>query len=305
MYTLVIPIYNNADFAEPLAKACADLNSKLGGTLEVIMIDDGSRDGSPEALRKSFAAAGLRYQVSRHARNFGSFAAIRSGLEIGKGPYFAVMAADLQEPPSLILDFFRILSAKEANVVLGKRRSRKDPFGSVIFANVFWGLVRKLINPDIPKGGVDIFGCDRQFRDLLLSLKEHHTSLIGQLFWLGMTRKFVEYDRLERAHGTSGWSFRKRLKYFSDTLFSFSDLPVRVLLVSGIVGIVIAIGLMLVVFAAKFLGRIEIPGYAATLSVILFFAALNSFGLGLIGSYVWRAYENTKGRPISIIHEEN
>jgi len=164
-------------------------------------------------------------------------------------------------------------------------------------ATLFWWLYRRFVQPEVPPGGIDVFACNRAFRDHLLEMRETNTSLVGQIVWLGFRRKLIPYRRLPRRHGTSAWSFSRKLKYLLDSLFAFSDFPIRALTWAGAAGLAISIVLALIVLVAKITGAIDVPGYAATVLTIIFFAALNSFGLGIIGSYTWRAYENTKGRP--------
>ena len=189
----------------------------------------------------------------------------------------------------------------ECDVAVGVREDRKDPFLTRISSSLFWRLYQKLVQKDMPANGVDIFGCNKIFRDRLIALNELNSSLVGLVFWLGFRRKFVPYVRQEREHGKSAWTLKKKLRYLSDSLFSFSDLPIQLLLVLGFFGVASSVLIGLVVIAARLVGLISVPGYTATVLVILFFAGLNSLGLGLIGSYVWRAFENTKARPTAVV----
>jgi len=148
---------------------------------------------------------------------------------------------------------------------------------------------------------VDIFGCNRQVRDRLVAFTENNSFLVGQLLWLGFRRKLVPYVRRRREHGTSAWSLRKKLHYLMDAIFAFSDLPIRLLVAFGLLGMAVAVFLSALVLVAKLSGMIDVPGYTATVLVIVFFAALNSLGLGIIGSYTWRVFENTKARPHAIV----
>jgi glycosyltransferase involved in cell wall biosynthesis len=243
----------------------------------------------------------VRAQLLSHSRNFGAFAAIRTGLAAARGDDVAVMAADLQEPIELIERFYDVLARDEADIVVGTRVARADPFFSRVASAMFWGLYRRLVLPQIPPGGVDVFACNRAFRTELLAMGEANTSLVGQLFWLGMRRAVLPYERLERRHGRSGWSFSRKLKYLMDSVFAFSDLPVRLLILVGGLGLGTSLLLGGVVAVARLLGYITLPGYAMTMLTLLFVGGLNTFGLGLIGAYVWRAYENTKQRPLAIV----
>lgn len=301
MYSLVVPVYRNEGSLAALLDEIGGLNERLNGELEAVFVVDGSPDRSYAILRESLPHCPFRAQLLTHSRNFGSFAAIRSGLSAAKGEYMAVMAADLQEPIGLAEKFFTSLSRDEADIAVGTRVARADPLGARIASGIFWWLYRKLVQPDIPRGGVDVFACNRQFRDELLALGESNSSLIGQLFWLGMRRIAIPYERLPRQQGRSAWSLSRKLKYLMDSLFAFSDLPIHVLLIVGSLGIAVAVALGTLVVIVRLLGIVGVPGYAMTIVTLVFFGGLNTFGLGLIGAYVWRAYENTKQRPLSVV----
>lgn len=300
-YSLVIPVYKNAESIPQLLPACEDLARRLDGQLEVVFVVDGSPDASHLMLRDQLPAATFPSRLVLLSRNFGSFAAIREGLRLATGLYLAVMAADLQEPPELVVSFFHLLASEPVDLVLGAREGRADPPISRALSGLFWWGYRRLVDPQMPVGGVDVFGCNRDFRDRLLLLPEANSSLVGLLLWLGYRRRVIPYTRLARQAGKSAWTFKKKLKYLFDSVFAFSDLPIRLLGILGGVGLFTSVVLAVVVFIARLLGWISVPGYAATVLVVTFFAALNTFGLGVVGSYVWRTFENTKGRPLAIV----
>lgn len=308
MLTLVIPVYKNEGSIPDLLTAVGGLHLQLEGELETIFVIDGSPDRCYELLRDSLPSQPFRSKLALLSRNFGSFAAIRMGLELCESDRYAVMAADLQEPPALVLDMDEALRSEQFDVVVGTREGRNDPLSSRIPAQFFWWLYRKYVLPDVPPGGVDVFGCNRAFRDTLLNLEERHSSLIAQIFWLGFRRKFISYVRQPRQHGESAWTLRKKINYLMDSVFAFTDLPIRLLIrvggsaafFAGVLGVVVASG--------KLMGLISVPGYAITMLTIIFLGAVNLFGLGIVGSYAWRTYENTKGRPHAIpmhIHHFN
>ncbi|MET7418535.1 glycosyltransferase family 2 protein [Dactylosporangium sp. NPDC005555] len=304
MYSLIVPVYRNEDTVHDLLAAVGDLHDELGGRLEAVFVVDGSPDRSAELLQALLPAQRFPARLVLLSRNFGSFAAIRVGLQHATGDYFAVMAADLQEPPELALEFFRTLAADEHDVVVGTREGRADPLGQRVAARLFWGVYRRIIVRDMPSGGVDMFGCNRAFRDCLLACEEANTSLVALLFWLGFRRKQVAYTRRPRAAGGSGWTLRKKVTYLMDSVFAFTDLPVRLLMTSGTVGLLVSLTLGAVVVSARLAGLFDVPGYAATVLVVLFFGGMNALGLGVVGSYAWRGYENTKRRPLAVAARE-
>jgi glycosyltransferase involved in cell wall biosynthesis len=298
--SLVIPVYRNEESLPSLLKAVDNLNVELHGALEVVFVVDGSPDRSYEILRDSLPQQNFASQLILLSKNFGSFMAIRTGLQHGKGTTFAVMAADLQEPPSLVLTMNRVLNTEPVDVVVGVRESRQDPFLSKLASKTFWGLYKRYVIPEMPAGGVDMFGCNLEFRDNLLKLEERHSSLIAQIFWLGFRRQIVHYSRVAREHGKSAWTLRKKVNYLMDSVFSFTDLPIRLLIRVGAVGSALSALYGVSVVLAKLGGLIDVPGYAMTLFTITLLGSLNLLGLGVIGSYAWRTYENTKGRPLAI-----
>lgn len=300
-FSIVIPVYRNEDSIPPLLDALDALAATLDGPLEVVFVVDGSPDRSFALLEAALPDRHFRARLILLSRNFGAFAAIRCGLAEAGGDFIGVMAADLQEPPSLMRDFFAALTDKPLDVVFGKRLGRADPGLSRLASNLFWAAYRRLVQPDVPEGGVDVFALTAAFRDRLVTMGEANSSLLGLLFWLGGRREFIGYARLAREHGRSAWTFRKKLTYLLDSVFAFSDLPVRILMGAGLFGLGVALLLSLVVLSARLLGFYEVPGYAGSMLAILFFGALNTFGIGIVGNYSWRAYENTKQRPLNVV----
>lgn len=299
-FSLIIPVYKNEGSIPELLAACAVLCGEVAGALEVVFVVDGSPDRCWELLRAALPTQPFASQLCLHSRNFGSFAAIRTGLGVARGRVMAVMAADLQEPTSLARDFFRRLDAGEADVAVGVREGRSDPVLSGLSSRLFWWVYRKWVLPEIPPGGVDMFGCTRQVAERLLELPERNSSLVGQLFWVGFKRIEVPYVRQERRHGASAWSFSKKVKYLLDSVYAFSDLPIRALKWLGGTSAAVGAVVSVIVLVARLLGKIEVPGYTPIVLSVTVFGGLNAFGLGLIGEYVWRTFENTKGRPLAI-----
>jgi glycosyltransferase involved in cell wall biosynthesis len=305
MYSVVIPVYGNADSLPDVIAALTEVDrvirQRFSVELEAVFVVDASPDQSYDILKRFLPLASFPSKLLLHARNFGSFAAIRTGLRAGTGPYFGMIAADLQEPPELLVSFLAELMSGQYDVVVGNRLNRDDPTTSRFMSNLFWGLYRKFVIPEIPRGGIDLFGCNEAIRGQLLNLEEANTSLVGLVFWLGFRRKEVGYERRLRKYGKSAWTFRKKLRYLIDSVFAFTDLPIRLLTVFGILGLVISSIFGMVVLVARLLDYIREPGYAALIITIMFFGALNVTGIGIVGAYVWRSYENTKRRPFAIV----
>jgi glycosyltransferase involved in cell wall biosynthesis len=304
MNSLIVPVYRNEDSLADLLDTIDVIDVAVDGELEAVFVVDGSPDRSAEVLRSALPTRAFRSRLVLLSRNFGAFAAIRVGLEHATGQHFAVMAADLQEPPELPIEFFRVLAAGDYDIVVGTRTDRADPILSRWSSALFWRFYRRHVVPSIPRGGIDVFGCNQTVRDHLLACEESNTSLVALLFWLGFRRHEVAYTRRPRLRGKSAWNRRKRFTYFADSIFSFTDLPVRLLMWFGLAGVLVSMIFGLLVLIERLVNATEVPGYAAITLTVLFFGGLNSLGLGVIGSYVWRAYENTKRRPLAVVFRE-
>jgi polyisoprenyl-phosphate glycosyltransferase len=299
--SLVIPVYNNRENLPRLLRELETFAALLPARLEVVFVVDGATDGSLEYLQTHLPEWSVSSRLVELSRNFGSFPAITAGLQHASGQYMVVMAADLQEPPALALEFHRILSADEADVVFGVRSARSDPWWSRWMSNGFWRLYRRLVVRDMPRGGVDVFGCTRQVSARLAELREAHTSLVALVFWVGFRRRFVAYDRQPRLEGRSGWTFGRKLRYAIDSVFSFTDLPIRALMLLGVIGTTVAMTAGVSVFVMWMLGRIPVLGYTPLMLVITFFGGLTALGFGITGQYLWLALQNARQRPPFIV----
>lgn len=305
-YSVVVPVYGNEQTIPELIDECGRLAVELDGRLEVVFVVDGSPDGSLILLRRLLAdSKSFTAQLIALSRNFGSFSAIRAGIAAAEGELIAIMAADLQEPISLIQDFFRALASGRYDIAVGTRISRSDPMASMVTSRAFWGLFRRMGQPDIPRGGADVFACTRQVASQLIRLDESHTSLIGLLYWVGFRRCEIPYERRPRPVGKTAWRFRRKLRYLLDSLFSFTDIPIMAITAIGMIGVIVSAGVAIAVLVAWLTSGIAVAGYTPIMLAIVFTASSVLVSLGVIGSYVWRTYENTKGRPgaIAMTHE--
>jgi polyisoprenyl-phosphate glycosyltransferase len=302
-FSLVVPVYRNEENIPDLIEAVGDLLTRRGTSAEVIFVVDGSPDRSHELLRATLPHQPWRSQLVTHSRNFGSFAAIRTGMTVANGKAIAVMAADLQEPPELVIQFWDILARDQADVVFGKRIARNDSFASRLSSSIFWAVYRKLVFPDIPDGGVDMFAVNARAKDAVLSISEPNSSLIGQLFWVGFRRKFVPYERSARRAGRSGWTIRRKMIYMVDSFIAFSDLPIIFQIWLGLLGVLVSGATGAVVVIARIAGWITLKGYTPVILMVAFVGSFLLLSQGILGLYLWRTFENTKRRPLSIVSE--
>jgi glycosyltransferase involved in cell wall biosynthesis len=302
LLSLIVPLYRSEEGLNRLLAALVNLERQLAPTpFEVVFVVDGSPDRCYEILSASLPEFPVPSQLIALSRNFGSFCAIAAGLRSAKGTTFAVLAADLQEPPELVVQFARILENDEADVCFGVRSGRSDGWLSDLLSNAFWMLYRRFVIRDMPPGGVDIFGCNLAVRNHLLALPEVNTNLIALLFWLGFRRKFISYERRPRLEGRSAWTFGKKLKYSFDSIFNFTDLPIQWLLAVGALTSILSVMLAAVVLYARYTGKIQVAGYTPIVLIIMFFGGLTAIGLGIVGQYLWLSLQNSRRRPNFVI----
>jgi polyisoprenyl-phosphate glycosyltransferase len=296
---VVVPVYGNEESLPDLLEQMASLHQRYP-EVEGVFVVDGSPDNSYALLRLRLPAMPFRSTLVSLSRNFGSHAAIRAGMAAVNADTFAILAADLQQPVSSVGQFFEALDGG-ADIVIGERASRDDRWTSRVAADLFWSLYRRFVDRRVPRGGVDSFGCTRQVREVLVSLPEASSNLIALLFWVGFRRAAVSYPRGARKSGRSGWTLARRLRYAFDTAFAFSDLPITVMMTTGVLGIGAAVVFGVILFVARLTHSIEVPGYTAIMLAVLFSFSTLLLGLGIIGGYVWRISESTKGRPSYLV----
>ena len=302
--SLVIHVYKSLETLPQLLEMLSRLDERLRGGIEVVFVVDGSPDGSFAFLLDSLESTSFSSQLVSLSRNFGAFEAIKTGLDLANGNFTAVMSADLQEPIELIERFYEVLEGGDFDVAVGSRESRIDPWFSKMLSSSYWGLYRRFIQPEMPRGGVDVFAINRRVRDQIVTASESNTSLVGYLLWVGFRRTEIKYSRLQRAAGSSSWTVRKKIRYFANSVFSFSSLPISIILFVGAFGSIATFVVAFVVFMAWLTNGIEVPGYTAQILVQLFSTGSLLFAIGLVGTYAWRTYENSKQRPGSIVMSE-
>jgi len=298
--SVVVPVYRNEASLPELLRQLAELYAGSSHPFELVFVVDGSPDNSYALLKLRLGGMPFPSQLIALSRNFGSFAAIRAGMTHARGEFVAILAADLQQPVSSITQFFAALEAG-ADIVIAQRESRDDPWLSKLASTTFWRLYRRFVQPEMPEGGTDTFACTRRVRDVLVGLPEANSALVGLLFWVGFRRELITFPRARRASGKSGWSFKRKFRYAFDTAFAFSDLPITMMLIAGAVGIGGALLASVAVIVAWAFGAIDVRGYTPLMLAVLFTFSTMLLALGIVGGYVWRIFENTKGRPAPLV----
>lgn len=301
--SVVIPVYFNAGSLPDLHAALAGVEGELGKrglALELIFVDDGSGDDSLAALHE-IRRLRPATRVVKLTRNFGSVPAIRTGLRYVTGDCFAFLAADLQDPPELILTMVdRWLAGHK--FVICERIARDDPLSSRLFSRGYYFLLRKLVLPGYPAGGFDLALMDRA---LLAPLRDSAKSAFLPLlaYWLGFKPVVLEYERRPRRHGRSRWTLGKKFRAFLDVMLGFSVTPIRLISAVGAIVSVASIGYGAVIVAAALLGDAPVPGFPTLAALITFLLGLIILMLGVIGEYLWRVFDESNRRPEAVIDE--
>jgi dolichol-phosphate mannosyltransferase len=301
--SIVIPVYYNEDNLIPLYE---DIKTKYIDVIdydyELVMVNDGSGDGSKEVL-KEIAGRDKNVRVISLSRNFGSHAAILCGLAHSTGDCAVVKTADLQEPSELLHEMVASWKAGN-NVVLAVREGRDESRQTIAFANLYYSLVRKLALPTMPKKGFDVYLVDRKVIDVLNSLDEKNSALTGQILWSGFRTGIIYYDRKAREIGKSRWTLKKKIRLVADTLFGFSTVPIRILEIVGLVVFIVGIIWAFVVLLARIEGRVPVSGYTTLVILNLVSFGILMLSMGILGEYLWRTFDASRGRPPYIVEDE-
>lgn len=302
--SMVIPVYFNEENLRPLYQ---DIREKIIDVVdydyEIVMVNDGSKDDS-YAVMQELAEKDRHIKIVSLSKNFGSHAAILCGLAKCTGDCAVVKAADLQEPTELVLEMVDRWKGG-SNVVLAVREGREESKKQTLFANLYYTLVRKAALPSMPKGGFDVYLLDRKVIDVLMALDERNSALTGQILWSGFRTEQVYYTRLAREIGTSRWTLKKKIRLVSDTLYSFSTLPIKIVTAVGILSFVCSLIWALCVVVFRIAGMIEVSGWTTLFVFNLFSFGVMMLTMGIIGEYLWRTFDASRNRPPYIVEDEN
>lgn len=299
--SIVVPVYYNADTLELLYE---DMRKKILdklGDYEIVFVDDGSGDDSWEVMN-ALRARDERIRCIKLSKNYGEHAALLAGLSACTGDCAVTKQADLQEDSSIILEMYE--SWKKGNkVVLAVRKERKENRLKVFFANLYYMLIRRMVNKNMPAGGCDCYLVDRKVIEVLERLDEKNSSLTLQVMWVGFRTDMIYFVRQDREVGKSRWTLSKKIKLVADSIFSFTYLPLRIMMGLGALFDIASVILLVSVLVEKFTVGTPIQGWASIMCVLLFGFGMLMLMLGIIGEYIWRALDAARNRPTYIIDE--
>ncbi|CAG4906819.1 glycosyltransferase [Paraburkholderia saeva] len=301
--SVVVPVYFNEGslpnlFDELLSLEHELLERSVG--LEMIFVDDGSKDGSLARLLE-FKARRSDVKVIKLTRNFGAVHCSKTGFKFVTGDAFMIVAADLQDPPSLLVEMVDRWIAG-SKFVICERETREDPFVSKLYSKIYYKLLRMIVLRDFPAGGYDMALMDKAFLPHLVnSSKSVFTPILA--YWLGYEPNVIKYHRTAREHGRSRWTFKKKFNALLDVFLGFSMTPIRAI---SAVGVIVALGSFLYgtsVILSALLGRVPIQGFSTLVALITFLLGLIIVMLGIVGEYLWRIFDETNRRPETVIEE--
>ena len=303
--TIVVPCYNEEENIVPFYEAVSEVEPALNGVeLEYVFIDDGSKDATIDNL-KALADRDSRVHYVSFSRNFGKEAGIYAGLERVTGDYAVIMDVDLQDPPSLLPDMLADLESGEYDCVATRRADRKgeSPIRSW-FARRFYGLMARMTEVDMVDGARDYQMMTKKMVDAIVSMGEYNRFSKGIFGWVGFRKKWISFENIERARGTTKWSFFKLFSYAIEGMVSFSTVP---LTISAFVGVLMCfaafVGLIFIFVRALLYGD-PTSGWPSMVCIILLIAGIQMFFLGVIGEYLAKTYMETKNRPKYLVREE-
>ncbi len=309
-YSIVVPVYNNQG---SLIKLVEILQEKVFSqfqqkNFELIMVDDGSADGSYQELLEIRNRLMPGIKIVRLTRNFGQLAAILAGYSKATGKCVVNISADLQDPPELISEMLGYFENDQYEIVICTRIGRDENFIRRYTSKVFYRLIKALSFKNMPEGGFDYVLLSDKAKKIILESQEVNPFWQGQILWTGFKIKYIPYLRLQRPVGKSAWTFGKKLKMLIDGVLSYSYFPIRLMTVLGTVIALIGFVYALFIIVAKIFGKVPVQGWAPIMVLILVLSGIQMLMLGIIGEYLWRTLDQVRKRPHFIIEsilEEN
>ena len=309
LISIVVPCFNEEEslpiFYKEICKIREKIKKEHQADFEIILVDDGSKDRTLQIMRQlANEDSGIRYLS--FSRNFGKESAIYAGLKNTTGDYIAMMDADLQDPPELLLEMYEVLESGEHDCAGTRRMDRKgEPPIRSFFAHCFYKLINKMSKADIVDGARDFRLMTRQMTDAILEMGEYNRFSKGIFGWVGFRTKWLEYKNVERVAGNTKWSFWKLFLYSLDGIVAFSTAPLSIASVMGMLFLFVAFIMILVIIFKTLMFGEPVAGYPSTMCVMFFIGGLQLFSIGILGQYLSKTYLETKKRPIYIIKESN
>lgn len=306
LISIIVPCYNEEEML-PIFYEEIDKISKIMDyvTFEFIFVNDGSKDQTLKKL-KELSKSDSRVQYYSFSRNFGKEAALFAGLEHAKGDYVAVMDVDLQDPPELLPEMYRLIQDEEYDCIGTRRKDREgEPVIRSFFARGFYRLINRISDTEIVDGARDFRLMKRQMVDAILNLTEYNRFSKGIFSWVGFETKYLEFQNKERVAGQTTWSFWSLFRYSLDGIVAFSEIPLAMASVTGFLTFAIAIVLAIFFGARTLLFGNPTSGWTSMIVIILALGGIQLLSLGIIGKYLGKTFLEAKKRPIYILKESS
>lgn len=303
LYSIIAPIFNELDNLPELYRRVKEAMDSLGNPWELILIDDGSTDGSTDVIR-DLAHEDHRVRKVVFARNFGHQLAVTAGLDYSRGKAVVIIDSDLQDPPEVIPQLIEKWHDGYEIVYAIRAEREGESWFKLATASVFYRIIYRITDLDIPLDTGDFRLLDRKVVNVMTQMKERHRFLRGMSVWVGFRQTGVEYKRAARHAGETKYPLKKMVKFASDAITGYSFFPLQLATYLGFVSAGLSILAIPVVIITRLAGDQAFLGQATTLIAVLFLGGIQLISLGVLGEYIGRIYDEAKGRPLYIVREE-
>lgn len=313
LISLVVPCYNEEEslpvFYREAARVAAEMRAAHDDlAFELVLVDDGSSDKTLEVMRGLAAGTeeGLEVRWTSFSRNFGKEAALLAGLRSARGDYVATLDADLQDPPALLPEMYRLLMDEDYDNVATRRVDRAgEPPVRSFCARAFYRIINRLSDADIVDGARDFRLMRRRMVDGILELGEYNRFSKGIYGWVGFKTRWLPFENVERVAGETKWSFWGLLRYSIEGIVAFSTAPLSAASLIGVVLCLLSIVFALVIVVRTLLFGDPVAGWPSLACIVLFVGGLQLACLGVIGQYLAKTYLETKARPLYLVRESS
>lgn len=309
LLSVIVPCFNEEQVLEIFYNKINEIFCQMKDVyneleFEIMFVNDGSKDNTLSIIKK-LSALDAQISYISLSRNFGKEAAMYAGLQNAAGDYIAVMDADLQDPPELLIEMYKDIVCGDFDCVAAKRETRQgEPVIRSFFARMFYKGINKISRTEIVDGARDFRLMTRQMAEAILQMSEYNRFSKGIFGWVGFETKWIGYKNVERAAGTTKWSFWKLFVYALDGVIAFSTAPLVMATVLGIVFFVLAIIMIIVIIAKTLMFGDPVAGYPSMICVIFMLGGMQLLCMGVMGQYLSKTYLEAKNRPIYIAKEK-
>ena len=304
--SVVVPCFNEEESLPVFYSEIVKITEQMEYVdFEFILVDDGSTDGTLEVIKK-IKNKDLRVRFICFSRNFGKEAALYAGIEMSSGDLVAIMDADMQDPPYLLPEMFEVIQNEDYDIVATRRSNRKgEPLIRSLCAKVFYKFINRISKTEIVDGARDFRLMTRQVVDAVLMMGEYNRFSKGMFSWIGFNTKWISYENTERVAGSTKWSFFKLLIYSIEGIVAFSEVPLAIASVMGIIFFLLSILMIIAIIIKTLIWKDPVSGWPSLACIMFFVSGIQLFCTGILGEYLAKTYLEVKKRPIYITKEKS